>query len=81
MRTGSVFMLSTTLASLTFRALANGTVSPPNPVGEAVWRSHLLPQLIPVAIIVLAGLLFFVLWLIGRILHKHEQVEEVGPSW
>ena len=51
-------------------------------MGEAVWRSHQLPHLLPLAIIALAGLLFFVLWLIGRIHRKHHQVEEeVGPTW
>ena len=74
-------MLSAALAVQAFCALGDGTVSPPNPAGEAVWRSHLLPQLIPLAIIALAGLLFLVLWLIGRIHHRHDQVEHsVGTT-
>jgi hypothetical protein len=68
-------MLSVTLAAQVFCAFADGTVSPPNPVGEAVWRSHLLPQLIPLALFALAGLVFFVLWLVDRIRHKHQPVK------
>jgi len=68
-------LLSATLASQAFCAFADGTVSPPNPIGEALWRSHQLPQLIPLAIFALAGLVFLVVWLIDRIHRKHEQVE------
>jgi hypothetical protein len=74
MRTGRAFILSATLAARGFSAFADGTVSPPNPVGEAVWRSHLLPQLLPLAIFMLGGLVFLVQWLVGRIHRQHEHV-------
>ena len=76
MRTGRTLLLSAALAAQAFPAFANETVSPPNPEGEAVWRSQQLPQLLPLAIFALAGLTIFVVWVIGRIHRKHEQVEQ-----
>jgi hypothetical protein len=69
------------LAAQSLTAFADGTVSPPNPVGEALWRKHLLPQLLPLAIMVFAGLLFIALWLVGRIYSKHEHAGQAGPTW
>lgn len=69
MRTSRPFLLAAMLAVQPLWALADGTVSAPDPVGEALWRSRLLPQLLPLAVFLLAGLLFLVLWLVGR--HKH----------
>lgn len=73
MSVSRAFIFVAMLAVQSFPALADGTVSAPDPVGEALWRSHLLPQLLPLAIIVLAGLLFFSLWLVGKVHPKHEQ--------
>jgi hypothetical protein len=71
-------MFSAIMAVQASCAFADGTVSPPNPVGEAVWRSHLLPQLVPLAIFMLGGVALFTQWLVVRLHHKREQV---GTSW
>ena len=76
MRAIRAFILVAMLLVQSLPALADGTVSAPDPVGEALWRSRLLPQLVPLAIIVFAALLFFALWLIGRIRRKHEQANQ-----
>jgi hypothetical protein len=49
--------LAAMLAGAPVCVLADGTVSPPNPVGEKVYHAHLLPGVLPVAIIVCAFLL------------------------
>ena len=41
--------------------LADSTVSQPNPVGEAVYRPHLIRGLLPLAVIVCALLLGWLL--------------------
>lgn len=69
MRTGRAFILTAMLAVPPLWAFADGTVSAPDPVGEALWRSRLLPQLLPLAVLVFGGLLFLVLALI----HRHRQ--------
>jgi hypothetical protein len=82
MRTGRAKLLMALLAVQTLAAFADGTVSPPDPVGEALWRQRLLPQLVPLAIMVFAGLLFFALWLVGRIHRKHEHAgQDSGLRW
>jgi len=50
MKTSMAFILAAMLAVQAPPPLADGTVSPPDPVGEALWRSHLPPQLLPLVI-------------------------------
>ena len=52
----------------------DGTVSPPNPVGEKLYREHLLPHMLPLAIVA-AGLL--VAWVIHAV---RRQPEEPGDG-
>jgi hypothetical protein len=53
--------------------LGDGTVFPPNPVGEAVYRQHLLPEMLPLVVIVCALLL-------GWLLHATHHKAKTQPS-
>lgn len=66
MRTGRAILLMAVLAVQPICVLGNGTVSPPNPVGEAVYRPHLLHDMLPLAVIVCAVLLGLLLHAIQR---------------
>lgn len=61
MRTARAFALVAMLAFLPLCVFGDGTVSPPNPVGEKLWyahlRTHFLTEMLPFAIIVGAFLL------------------------
>ena len=64
MRTAKVLALTLLLATLPSRLLADGTVSPPNPLGEKLYyeflRAHFFSQLLP---LVLLGVAFLVIGL------------------
>ena len=72
MGAGGALALVTMLAVQVTSVLADGTVSPPNPVGEAVYRPHQLLDLVPLAVIVCAPLL---VWLLRAIQRKSKMVE------
>lgn len=54
--------------------LGDGTVSPPNPIGEELYRPHLLRDLLPIAVIVCA-------LLVGWLLHAtHRKAKRLVPD-
>ena len=57
----SALLLIAMLAVQPICVFGDGTVSPPNPVGEAVYRPHQLHDLVPLAVIVCAPLLGWLL--------------------
>ena len=61
MRTSRTLALLAVLAVQPISMLADNTVSQPNPFGEAVYRPHLLRGLLPIALILSA---LFLGWLI-----------------
>ncbi len=54
-------MLIAMLAVQPICVLGDSTVSPPNPIGEEVYRPHLLRDMLPIAVIVCALLLGWLL--------------------
>ena len=57
MRTGKVSVMITMLAVQAIGVLGASYASYPNPVGEAVYRPHLLQDMLPLAVIACAMLL------------------------
>ena len=78
-RTGRTLALLAMLAVQPISMLADNTVSQPNPVGEAVYRPDLLRGLFPVAVIVCALLLG---WLLHAVHRKTKMIapDDVGSS-
>lgn len=70
MRTAKAFAFVATLALLPLAVFGDGTVSPPNPVGEKLWyahlRAHFLTEIFPFAIIVGAFLLAWLFHAVHR---------------
>lgn len=64
MRTAKALALTMMLAVLPSGLLADGTVSPPNPLGEKLYyeflRAHFFSQLLPLVLLGAAGLLICV---------------------
>lgn len=67
MRAGRVLVLLAMLAVHPVCVFGDGTVSPPNPIGERLYRTHLLARMLPIAIIVC---LFLLAWLIQAVRRK-----------
>jgi len=66
MRTSKVLAL---LACLVFQSVclfADGTVSPPNPIGERAYHARLLAHFLPAAIIAGTGLLACLIYAVRR---------------
>lgn len=78
MRTGRALVLIAMLAAQPTWVFGDGTVSPPNPVGERLYAQHLLTRMAPIAIMA-GGLLLG--WVASRIHRKGENVasDDVGP--
>jgi hypothetical protein len=70
-RTGRTLALLAVLAVQPISMLADNSVSPPNPVGEAVYRPDLLRGLLPVAVIMCALLLG---WLLPAVHRKADMI-------
>ncbi len=68
-------MLLAVLAVQPICVLADNTVSQPNPVGEAVYRPHLLVDMLPLTVIVCALLLAWLLHVIHRKARKQLSAE------
>src|ERR1035438_1762802 len=82
MRTGRAFVLLAMLAVQPICVLGASWASYPNPVGEAVYRPHLIRGMLPLAVIVCALLLG---WLLHAIVHRAKkhvsgdtEVQDVG---
>jgi hypothetical protein len=74
MRTGRALALLTMLAVQPIRVLGASYASWPNPVGEEVYRPHLLRGLLPLAVIVCALLL-------GWLIHAtHRKAKKLAPD-
>jgi hypothetical protein len=74
LRTGKALALIAMLAVQSMCVLGAGWVSVPNPVGEAVYRPHLIRGMLPLAVIVCALLL-------GWLLHAtHRKAKMPAPN-
>jgi hypothetical protein len=66
MKTAKALALTVILAVLPSRLLADGTVSPPNPLGEKLYyeflRAHFYSQLLPFLLLGFVLLVIFVSW-------------------
>ena len=74
MRTGRASLLIAVLAVQPMWVFGDGTVSPPNPVGERLYAEHLLARMVPLAIMA-GGLLLG--WLASKI---HRRADKVAPD-
>ncbi len=74
MRTGRALALTAMLAVEATCALGASYASYPNPVGEKLYRPHLLHEMFPFAVIVCALLLG---WLIHAV---HRKTQKVSPG-
>jgi hypothetical protein len=79
MRTVKALALTVILAGLPSRLLADGTVSPPNPLGEKLYyeflRAHFFSQLLP---LVLLGVAVLVICL--YLLAQHRAMRTAGAD-
>ena len=75
MRTGRALVLLAMLAVQPICVLGASWVSRPNPVGEAVYRPHLLHDMLPLAVIACALLLG---WLLHAFQHKANKLAPNG---
>jgi hypothetical protein len=74
MRTGGALVLTAVLAIQATCVLGASYASYPNPVGEAVYRPHLFRGMLPLAVIVCALLL-------GWLLHAtHRKAKKLAPD-
>ncbi len=77
MRTGRVSVVSALLLALqSIPVFAGGTVLPPDPVGEKVYRAHLLHQLPVIAVMVVCILV--AAWLI-HMAHRKGRLAALEP--
>ena len=67
MRTGRASVLMAMLAVQPICVFGDGTVFPPDPVGEKLYRAHLLENMLPLAFIVCG---FLVAWLLHTVQRK-----------
>jgi hypothetical protein len=78
MRTGRALVLMAMLAVRPICVLGDSTVSPPNPIGEKVYythlHAHLLSEMLPIAIIVCA---FLLAWLLHV---AHRKATKLAPD-
>ena len=68
MRIGRALVLSAMLAVQPMCVFGDGTVSPPNPEGEKLWRAYSIPHYLPIPIILVCGILLA--WLLHRAQRK-----------
>ena len=74
MRTGRTLVLMALLVVQPICVLGDGTVSPPNPIGEELYRPHLLRDLLPIAVIACA-------LLVGWLIHAaHRKAKRRAPD-
>jgi hypothetical protein len=74
MRIGAAFVLMAVLAVQPICVFGASYASYPNPVGEKVYHPHLLVEMLPLAVIVSA-------FLVGWLLHAtHRKAKRLGPD-
>jgi hypothetical protein len=77
MRAGRLSVLFAMLAVQPLCVFGDGTVSPPNPVGDRLYSAGLLARMLPIEIIV-CGLLL--VWLIHAVRRKAKTVAQDDPE-